>query len=99
EPRDGLQMRVYLASCGLWLTLDAGRFEEIDLNIATGAVRAGLASATTDTVEARMRIEQPAKIAGAGTYHPRPSFPPEGHGFVIPRSARTTWVELTQGRP
>lgn len=97
-PLDSLRMRVYLASRGLWLTLDAGRFETVELNAKTGAVRLGLASATPATPQARLRIEQPAKIAGVGSYQPSPSLKQEREAFVVPLKQGTTLVELSSGK-
>jgi hypothetical protein len=91
-------MRVYIAPRGLWLTLDAGRFDAVEVNAKTGAVRVGLASATTETTQARLRIEQPAKIAGVGGYRLRESFKQERAAFVIPLKQGTMWVELSSDR-
>ena len=95
---DSLRMRVYLAPRGLWLTLDAGRFETVELNTKTGAVRISLASATPETPQARLRIEQPAKVAGTGSYQPSQSFKQERDAFVIPLKQGTTLVELSNGK-
>ena len=35
-PLDSFRTRVYFASLGLWLTLDAGNFESVELNFKTG---------------------------------------------------------------
>ena len=98
QPLDSFRMRFYIAPRGLWLTLDAGRFEAIEVNAKTGAVRVGLASATPETPIARMRIEQPAQIAGVGSYRPRQPFKQEREALVIPLQRSTTWVELSSGR-
>jgi hypothetical protein len=98
QPRDAFRMRVYIAAHGLWLTLDAGQFEEVDLNIATGVVRAGLARATPETPQVRLRIEQPAQVTGIGTYRPRQNLPKEREAFVIPLTGGTKWVELSSDR-
>ncbi len=98
QPLDSFRMRVYLAPRGLWLTLDAGRFEAIEVNAKTGVVRVGLASATTETPQARLRIEQPAQVAGSGSYRPRQPFQQEREAFTIPLKQGTTWVELSSGR-
>ncbi len=87
EPRDGFRMRIYLASRGLWLTLDAGQFEEVDLNIATGVVRLGFARATAETTQALLRIEEPAGLASSH-YRPRQSLSQERGAFVIPLNRR-----------
>jgi hypothetical protein len=97
-PLDSLRMRVYIAPRGLWLTLDAGRFDAVEVNVKTGAVRVGLASATTETTQARLRIEQPAKIAGVGGYRLREPFKQEREAFVIPLKQGMTWVELSSDR-
>ena len=72
-PLDSFRMRVYLAPAGLWLTLDAGQFEAVELNQKTGAIRVCLAPATQYLHLARLRIEQPGKTEGAKTYHPAKS--------------------------
>jgi Family of unknown function (DUF5695) len=69
-PLDSFRMRVYLASAGLWLTLDAGQFDALEVNTRTGAIRVGLAPSTQYLHVARLRIEQPAKVEGAKSYQP-----------------------------
>ena len=93
-PRDSFRGRVYLASAGLWLTLDSGQFESLEINSRTGSVRIAFASATQFIPTARLRIEQPAKLPGVGTYHPTESFPRERDAYVVPLRNNPTWVEL-----
>ncbi len=93
-PRDSFRTRVYVASVGLWLTLDAGSFESIEINSSTGAVRVGLAAATESNPEARLRVEQPAKVSGIGTYHPVSSLKSERGAYVVPLDKETAWVQL-----
>lgn len=97
-PLDALRTRVYLAPRGLWLTLDAGRFESVELNTKTGAVRVGLASATPETPQARLRIEQPAKVVGVGNYQPSQPLKQEREAFVLPLKQGSTWIELSSAR-
>jgi hypothetical protein len=97
-PCDSFRGRVYIASLGLWLTLDAGKFESIEVNADTGAVRAGLAGATEATQEGLLRVEQPAKIGGVGTYHPGTPLRSERGAYVVPLQKETTWLELNTGR-
>lgn len=78
------------------LTLDSGKFENLEINSKTGSVRLGLASATQFTPTARLRIEQPAKLPGVGTYHPGKPFAVERDAQVVPLGTATTWVELTE---
>ena len=93
-PLDSFRMRAYLASLGLSLTLDAGRLESLEVNFKTGMVRVGFAAGTPFTTAARLRVEQPAKVAGAGTYAPTKTFPMERGAYVVPLQGATTWVEL-----
>jgi len=94
-PLDAFRMRVYVAPLGLWLTLDAGKFESLELNSETGVVRLGIAPATEFTPQAYLRVEQPAKVAGVGRYRPTASFSSERGAFDVPLSKGITWVELT----
>jgi hypothetical protein len=98
QPLDSFRMRVYLAPRGLWLMLDAGQFEEVALNTKTGAVRIAFAGATPDTPLARLRVEQPARITGVGTYRPRQEFKQESGAFSIPLQPGMTHVELSSAR-
>lgn len=61
-------MRGALAPRRLWLTLDGGCIDTVELNTKTGTVRLALASAATEIPQARPRIEQPAIVAGIGSY-------------------------------
>jgi hypothetical protein len=97
-PLDSFRMRVYVAPSGLWLTLDAGTFDGVEINPSTGAVRVGLSAATPHTPVARLRVEQPAKPAGAGAYRPAGKYPAERGAFVIPLKQTTLWVELGPAR-
>ncbi|HXY07005.1 MAG TPA: DUF5695 domain-containing protein, partial [Terriglobales bacterium] len=93
-PLDSYRSRIYLASLGLWITLDAGRVEHVELDSGTGLVRLGLAAATEDTPEARLRIEQPARIRGIGPYRSVSSLTSERGAYVVPLKEGTSWVEL-----
>lgn len=93
-PLDSFRMRVYVASEGLWLTLDAGQFEALELNTKTGAIRVGLAPATQYLHAARLRIEQPGKIGGAKPYQPAKPWKQERGAYVVPLGTGTTWMEL-----
>lgn len=58
---DSFRKRVYLAPLGLYLTLDAGQFERVELDPRTNTIRVSLAPATAATPRARLRMEQPFK--------------------------------------
>jgi hypothetical protein len=93
-PLDSYRARVYLASLGLWLTLDGGEFEGVELDPKTGTVRVGLAAATEFTPIAHIRVEQPGKVSGVGTYHPAQTLQSERGAYVVPLEKKTTWIEL-----
>jgi Family of unknown function (DUF5695) len=94
-PLDSFRMRFYVAPLGLWLTLDSGAFEQIEVNRRTHLVRVGLAAATPHTAEARLRVEQPAQITGIGRYTPRQNLAFEREAYKIPLTAKITWVDLS----
>lgn len=93
-PLDAFRSRIYLATLGLWLTLDAGKFESIDLDTNTGHVLLKFVPATQDTPEARLHIEQPAQLSGVGKYHPKKKLPVERDAYVIPLKSDSTSIEL-----
>jgi hypothetical protein len=95
RPLDSFRKRVYVAPRGLWLTLDAGTFERVEVHSRTNAVRLGIARVPSSTKQALLRVEQPAKAAGVGTYHPGQPFKKERDAYSIPLKDGTTWVELT----
>jgi hypothetical protein len=98
-PLDSFRKRVYVAPLGLWLTLDAGTFERIAINKKSNVVRVTLSSADGFTPNARLRVQQPAKIASVGTYMPRQNFVNERDAFTIPLgTTSTTTIELVPKR-
>jgi hypothetical protein len=99
-PRDAFRMRFYAAPFGLWLTLDAGTFQSVSLNPKAHAVRVELAPADPYTSQARLRIEQPAKVAGVSQFvcqmaGANPAAAQERDAWVIPLSVRPTQIDLT----
>jgi hypothetical protein len=97
QPLDSFRQRIYIAPLGLWLTLDAGTFDGVEVNAKSQVVRLGFAAATPLAPQARLRIAQPAKIPGVGTYHPAEKFSVERDAVVVPlKQNATTWVELIQ---
>ena len=93
-PLDSFRTRIYLAPMGLWLTLDAGQFERVEINPQTGNVRVGLRAATEISSAARLRIEQPA-VSGKGSYRLVSHFDLERNAYVVPLGNHTTWVEFS----
>lgn len=90
---DSLRKRIYIAPLGLFLTLDAGQFERVELDARTNTVRLHLAPATAATPRARLRMEQPSKPAGAPTYR-LTAGPLERDAFTIALGAQTTVVTI-----
>ncbi len=93
-PLDSMRSRVYLAPAGLWLTLDAGTFSAVEINQRTNAVRIAFSAATNETPNARLRIEQPARLNRIGLFRPRKTFKIERDAVVIPLAKKVTWIEL-----
>jgi hypothetical protein len=98
EPRDAFRQRVYVAPLGLWLTLDSGTFDSIEIQTKTHAVRATLSAATPVASNARLRIEQPARVSAAGSYHPKDRLTKERGSFTIPLQNKPVVIELLADR-
>jgi hypothetical protein len=94
-PLDAFRSRLYLAPAGLWITLDAGKIRQAVFEPRTGQLRIILDPATPITPEARLRIEQPAKLPGVGTYAPSQSLRSERGAWVIPLQSGATEVTLS----
>jgi hypothetical protein len=94
-PLDSFRSRVYVAPLGLWLTLDAGKFQSIEFNPKTGRVRVALDPADAFTPVARLRVEQPAQVRGVGKYELSKQLPLERGGYAIELGKATTWIDIT----
>jgi len=95
---DSFRKRVYLAPHGLFLTLEAGEFESVEIDARSGAVRLTLAPATTHVPQARLRVETPASPSGVVAYRPSTSLATERGALVVPLSTGRTSIELRPGR-
>ncbi len=82
-PYDATQRRVYIAPFGLWLTLDSNVFLSVLIYPKTRIVTAYFNEGPQDSV-AKVRIEQPAKIAGIGKFVPVSRFREERGAFIVP---------------
>lgn len=96
RPLDAARSRVYLAPLGLWLTLEAGEFESVE--IAGDSVVLSLAPASEYTSMARLRVEQPAEVVGIGRMAPTGFLTAERGTYMIPLAGRTTQLELGSAR-
>ena len=95
-PLDAARSRVYLAPLGLWLTLDAGTFEAVEMSGAV--VRVTLSPAPAAVRSARLRIEQPAPVEGVGRIAPVESFQMERGAYVVSLGEEPTVVVLDAQR-
>ncbi|TWT35300.1 hypothetical protein KOR34_01880 [Posidoniimonas corsicana] len=93
-PYDTFRQRVYLAPLGLYLTLDAGRFESVQYHSDSGDVTLTLAPADQATAKALLRIERPADLDGVGEYAPAGSYDQERAAWVAPLAAEPTVLTL-----
>ena len=98
QPLDSFRKRVYIAPLGLWLTLDAGTFQSVAINTKSKAVRVTLSPADAFTPHARLRVQQPAKPAGIGTFAPRQKLVNERDAFNISLGRSTTVIDLLPKR-
>ena len=97
-PLDSARTRVYVAPLGLWLTLDAGNFDGVELNVKTRAVRVAFTPATEFTPTARLRVEQPATVQGLGKFHPTQSLRIERGAYLVKLKSGVTWIGLVSRR-
>ncbi|HWD40673.1 MAG TPA: DUF5695 domain-containing protein [Fimbriimonas sp.] len=94
-PKDSFRQRVFIAPLGLYLVLDAGAFEEVDYDSKSKRVRIKLAQSDPDTPEARLRVEQTAKLPGVAAYSVPSQYKIDAGASTIPLSSTTTAVTLS----
>lgn len=96
-PLDSLRQRIYIAPFGLWLTLDAGKFETVEINLKTKSVKISLSPKKANSSFARLRIEKTAKVDGISNFEPKNKLKFEREAYTIPLKNLGNWVEI-QGR-
>ncbi len=84
RPTNGARSRVYIATLGLWLTLDAGRFEAVRFRPADGRVEISLGPGSDRTPRALLLVEQPARVNGIGKYAPLGRYDQARGAYVVP---------------
>lgn len=94
SPLDSSRTRIYIAPFGLWLTLDTGKFTEVEINKKTKTMKISFPTKNESVDEAILRIEQPAKIEGIGTFRPKRNLKSERGAFSIPLDKNIKWIEL-----
>ncbi len=93
-PLDASRNRLYIAPAGLWITLDAGRIREASFDEKSGEVRLTLDAESTDTPVARLRIAQPATLAGVGAYRPVEALSQDREAYNVPLSQVPSTIHL-----
>ena len=96
EVTDSFRRRIYIAPRGLFLTLDAGQFESVEIDPRNGNVRLAFAPESAGLARARLRIEQPFKPKDAGEYHPAMAVGFERGAYVIPAALATLELRNVQ---
>jgi hypothetical protein len=99
EPKDAFRQRIYLASRGLWLTLDSGRFQSVSLNLKTGEVNVTLDPLDSWTNAAGLRMEQPATLPGTGKYTLSGNYAVERGAYQIPLKSTPVLIRLQATQP
>jgi len=96
-PADSFRSRVYIAPLGLWLTLDSGTFEKIEIDLENRRpMRIALSKATEFSKVARLRMEAPGEeTTRLGRYTLAGLYGVERGAQVISLSSALTWVELS----
>ena len=91
-PLDAFRQRIYIAPMGLFVTLDAGRFEKLEFDSVAGSATFTLAPKDVYAQQARLRLEQ---SAGSGkAYALQGSFTKERDASVVPLGAGATTITI-----
>jgi len=93
-PRDAFRQRVFLSPPGLWLTLEAGRFEEVAMDTLSGTVAVTLAAADQHTPAARLVVEEPAVPGKTAGYRPVAPLPQVRGAWEIALGETSRRLEL-----
>lgn len=94
-PLDSMRRRVYIAPFGLWLTLDAGTFSSVEIDKESRTVAVSFDKPARGVV-ARLRVEQPAKILGVGTFHVVGNLTLERGAYVMPVDTSINTIRLVE---
>ena len=74
---------------------DAGRFSFVEIDKKSRTVQVSFIEEGTGGV-ARLRIEQPARIAGVGTFRPEVDLKREREAYISPVNGTTNFVNLVE---
>ncbi|WP_255586651.1 DUF5695 domain-containing protein [Hephaestia mangrovi] len=95
-PRDSFRSRVFIAPAGLWLTLRAGSFTQVDYDRHTGRVRLHLAARDRYTPAAVLEVS--TTTATGRPYRPATALKRDPGGWHIPLPQGGTTIDLLPGR-
>ena len=87
---------VYIAPVGLWISLDAGTIDEVNYNTVNGEIRLKLSKANEYTPTALLRLLQPAKINGVGSYAVKSNGVKKRGGYEFPLAKENTTEIILQ---
>lgn len=91
-PKDSFRNRLFVAPAGLWLTLDAGKFERAEYDAASGRVRVFLEQANPYTPKAYLNVQ--TTVAGKPAYRPTGYDAQVRGSYVYDLSSKATVVDL-----
>lgn len=94
-PADSGRSRCFVAPAGLWITLDAGKLDEVRYDPKSGAVTLTLAPATPHTPTARLRLE--ATVANGLRQTPRGRYAVERGAWAISLGDKPMVVPMRVG--
>jgi len=83
-PLDSARNRIYLASQGLWLTLDAGKFEKVRFNKSMSIVEFTIKGQGNYASQAYLRISQPAGTKRKRSFKMGKNYALVREAYVIP---------------
>jgi hypothetical protein len=81
----------------VYLTLESGAFERVEIDPRTAAIQITLGRATPAVPAAKLRIELPGAAAGMA-YQPTTSLQRERDVYVVPLTASPAVVRIAPGR-
>ncbi len=96
KPLDSSHSRIYLAPMGLWLTLDAGKFDRVVLDTSRNTIVLFLERATGYTTHARLRVERPSGENKPVGFKPSKRYPVERDAYVIPLGDEAIRIDLVK---
>lgn len=92
EPKDSARSRVFIAPAGLWLTLDAGKFESVSYDPGNGEVVVTLAARDTNTSKAVLNVAITTK--SGKPYHPAGTVLAERGAYVVALDNKPVAIKL-----